>query len=69
MTGIVYLFSTIVAFFCILAPELMWDLKYGWRYKDAEASEEAIVFTRICGVLTLIIIMILTFNGVKISGR
>lgn len=69
MIAIVYLFSIIVALLCIFAPEFMWDLKYGWRYKNAEASEEAIVFTRISGVMLLIFILFLIFSGAEISGR
>lgn len=34
----------------IVSPETGWYLQDGWKYRNAEPSEEALVWGRICGV-------------------
>lgn len=35
-------------------PQLVWYLKHGWVYKDAEPSQAAIGFTRVAGAVVVI---------------
>ena len=37
-----------------LAPHSAWYLSYGWRYKDAEPSDAALMISRISGVLVIL---------------
>lgn len=37
----------------LLAPRVSWYLRYGWRFKDAEPSDAALVFTHISGAAFL----------------
>lgn len=41
--------------FNILAPKASWYLGYGWRYKNAEASNAVLTFARVGGVIAIII--------------
>ena len=47
--------------FNIFAPHTAWYLEYGWRYKDAEPSDAAVVFNRLGGIVAIIIATILIF--------
>lgn len=49
----------LIGLFNLITPETSWYLKYGWRYKDAEPSEAAIVFGRIGGVVAILIGIVL----------
>ncbi|MBE5785252.1 MAG: hypothetical protein E7330_05570 [Clostridiales bacterium] len=40
--------------FSIASPETAWQMEYGWRYKDAEPSEAALLWNRIGGMITVI---------------
>ncbi|MGI5894079.1 MAG: DUF6199 family natural product biosynthesis protein [Candidatus Merdivicinus sp.] len=42
-----------VGLFQLLAPETAWYLSYGWRYKDAEPSDAALIMGRVGGVVAL----------------
>ena len=46
----------------IVSPETGWQLQFGWHYRDAEPSDEALIWGRICGVGMVIlgIIMVLS---------
>lgn len=44
-----------VGLFNTISPRSSWYLGYGWRFKDAEPSEAALLFTRAGGILLLII--------------
>jgi len=47
--------------FELLAPEASWYISHGWKYKDAEPSEAALVFTRIGGGIVIAVAIILLF--------
>lgn len=56
------------AFFCFLIgglnlafPYAGWYLKYGWRFKDAEPSEAALVLNRVVGGIIVIIGIVFLF--------
>jgi len=36
-------------------PKVFWYLRYGWRYKDAEPSDAALIFARIGGIVVIIL--------------
>ncbi len=36
-------------------PKAAWYISYGWRYKDAEPSDAALIFARIGGVAAMIL--------------
>ena len=38
----------------IISPETGWHLSDGWKYRDAEPSDEALVWGRISGVIMVI---------------
>lgn len=38
----------------VLSPHSAWYLSYGWRYKDAEPSDTALVGARISGILVIL---------------
>lgn len=44
-----------VGIFNLAAPKASWYLSYGWRFKDAEPSDEAITLSRIGGGITIVI--------------
>lgn len=46
----------------IIAPYASWYLSYGWRYKNAEPSDAALVMNRIGGVVIIIIAIIMMFQ-------
>ena len=41
------------------APQVMWNLRYGWHYKDAEPSELSLGVGRAIGIVCLVIGVIL----------
>jgi hypothetical protein len=51
--------------FPLLAPEISWYLSYGWRFKNAEPSDAAIVMQRIGGgaiIVISLLVFISSFN-------
>lgn len=44
-----------------ISPATGWYLSYGWRYKDAEPSDAALILGRIGGVLGIIVGVICIF--------
>ena len=44
-----------IGLFNVLAPRAAWYLSYGWRFKDAEPSDAALMMARIGGVIAIII--------------
>lgn len=38
----------------VLAPRAAWHLSYGWRYRDAEPSEAALVISRVSGIAVIL---------------
>ena len=55
MEAIISFILIAVGVFCIAAPKDAWYLQRGWQFKNAEPSDEAIKFTRISGVIVIII--------------
>lgn len=47
---IVALFGVIIAVF----PNVSWYVSYGWRYKNAEPSDAALIFARVSGILIVV---------------
>ncbi len=46
----------ILGLFSLVKPEYAWYLQYGWRFKNAEPSDAAIMVERIVGVVLLILV-------------
>lgn len=49
------LFLTILGILDTAFPKLSWYLGYGWRYKNAEPSDAALIFSRVGGVIAIVI--------------
>ena len=47
-----------VGIFNVVAPSAAWYLEYGWRFKDAEPSDIALVLNRIVGVVLIVIVIV-----------
>lgn len=45
------------------APRFVWYLKDGWKFKDAEPSDDAISLTRAGGIIAIIIGLIALLAG------
>ena len=39
----------------VASPETGWRLKYGWRFKDTEPSENTLKYMRIIGVFIILV--------------
>lgn len=48
----------------VLFPRASWFMKYGWQYKNAEPSQAALVFSRIGGVIAIIVGIYLLSSGI-----
>ena len=46
----------------LVAPEAAWYLGGGWKFKDAEPSDAALVLTRIGGGICILIGFIMLFK-------
>lgn len=44
-----------------ISPQSVWYLNHGWRYKDAEPSDAALVITRMGGVIALLLAAVILF--------
>jgi hypothetical protein len=42
----------------VAAPEAMWDVFEGWKFKNAEPSDAALQMRRIGGIVTIVIAVI-----------
>ena len=55
-------FIILLGLFGAVWPRAAWALSYGWRFKDAEPSEAALVVNRVCGgalvLLGLVVLVI-----------
>lgn len=63
----IILFKIIFSIFAIIGivnPELSWKMSEGWKFRNAEPSEAYLVFTRIVGVIALIVIWVLFPNTI-----
>lgn len=45
----------VMGIFQLVSPQTAWYLSYGWRYKDAEPSDIALVMERVGGVVAIIV--------------
>ncbi|MCL2313478.1 MAG: hypothetical protein FWC41_13560 [Firmicutes bacterium] len=52
----------------LVSPETAWKIGYGWRYKNAEPSDFALIFYRIIGVVLIILAVILFFTSISEFG-
>ena len=50
-----------IGIFFILFPDVIWKLKWGWRYKNSEPSEAAIKTNQFIGVIAIIASIIILF--------
>ena len=55
MLKIVAFILFISGLFGTISPETSWMLSYGWRYKDVEPSELALVAQRAGGIIAIAI--------------
>ena len=55
------LLMIIIGLLNLCKPEEMWYLSTGWRFKDAEPSEDAILWQRVGGVIAIIVGVFLLF--------
>ncbi len=49
-----FLILLVVGVINLLSPETAWNMSEGWKFKDAELSEHALLWSRIVGVICLI---------------
>lgn len=45
--------------FAIFWPEAVWQITEGWKFKNAEPSDAALLVTRIGGVLGIIFVIVI----------
>ncbi len=45
----------VMGIFQLVSPKTAWYLSYGWRYKNAEPSDVALVMERMGGVVAIIV--------------
>ncbi len=55
MRPLMGLILILLGIFNMAAPEAAWYLEYGWRFRDAEPSEAALLFARIGGGFAIVI--------------
>lgn len=58
---IIFAYSIITIF----NPKLAWNLSIGWKIKDSEPSDSALVFYRLSSVVASIILAIILFNNLS----
>ena len=62
------LFLTILCFglglWNVLSPKSAWYISHGWRYKNAEPSDLALLIARVSGVILLVMGVFLTVIGI-----
>ena len=46
-----------------ISPETGWHMSEGWKFKDAEPSEAALLWGRICGIVLSIIGVVMIFRS------
>lgn len=46
-----------------LSPETGWYLSSGWKFRDAEPSDAALLWTRVSGIATILIGLFFLFAG------
>lgn len=61
--GLVGFILLLAGIFSAASPYHSWYLSYGWRFKDAEPSDAALVLQRISGVIAVIVGLILLISS------
>ena len=51
-----------VGVFNLVSPRTAWYLSYGWRFKNAEPSDTALVLSRVGGVIAIVLALVLSFT-------
>ena len=49
-----------------ISPETGWEISEGWKFRDAEPSDNALVWCRICGIamlVTSVVLFVKFFSG------
>ena len=64
MRGLFAFVVIIIGVINILVPKVMWQLYEGWKFKDAEPSDLALVMHRIGGVLLIIMAVLILLNKI-----
>ena len=59
---IVSLLLVAVGIFDMAAPQISWYLGYGWRYKNAEPSDAALIFARVGGGIAVLVGIVLLLS-------
>ena len=62
MMAIIGLILIILGIVAIINPKLSWYLSWGWRFKDVEPSEAALIAARLSGVIFVLFGLFLIFN-------
>lgn len=63
MGAILFFFLLLVAgIISLIAPKEMWHLTKGWQFKDAEPSDEALVYMRVVGGIEIIAAFYILFT-------
>ena len=52
---LVIILLLLIGIFNAVSPETAWYLSDGWKYKNAEPSEEALGVTRLGGIVALVL--------------
>lgn len=55
MKFLIGLIALVIGVVNIASPETAWYLSDGWKYKDAEPSDEALLLTRVGGGAAILI--------------
>ena len=53
---------SVIGIFNIVSPRTAWYLSYGWRYKNAEPSDIALVLCRCSGIFAFVLAIIMMLN-------
>ena len=62
--GILFgLFMIIIGAVNALFPETGWHMSEGWKFKNAEPSEEALLWGRLGGIVCIVIGIVLIFRS------
>lgn len=65
MVVFIFLILLVWGLICIISPETAWELTSGWKFRNAEPSDAALVYLRIIGVVQILIGVWLLFGGLS----
>ena len=60
---IIGVIAIILGIISLVSPETAWYLSYGWRYKNAEPSDVALIMERIGGGVGILLGIVILFVG------